>query len=393
MRSSLLLRLLEEGYALTGRESQAAVSLSISEQEAFPPGCDLGVRPFDDCSPAGWAVEAHGATTVRFVIAADTDPAVTELEVYHRAIDALEAAEPREVSDERRDPTFGVYYSPFLSDAEVAEAEQEVLAGSLLAGGTIVSLGQRSDFVMCAIATQPGYALARRPDGEPCPARVAMAPTTERPRVRAGQLVTEVLPRRATRHRASAYKEPTRKAPVWPDARTMIRGGAAAGVVVRGRAIDPSFTGSVLWGRERGLSLWLDLQVWPSWSLPQLQVVETLPAVGVRLRPVEEDRASLDIGALAGLLFHSWRFNGDASEFEESSTGVAVDGSLELAIGPSLKLWRDHELILLGRMGWTGVGRVHTGAFENLWLRSGFRLAVTVGMNFGRELPRIWGRR
>ena len=177
MRSSLLLRLLEEGYALTGRESQAAVSLTISEQEAFPPGCDLGTRPFDDCSPAGWAVQARGATAVRFVVAADADPAVTELEVYHRAIDALEASEPR-TADERRDPTFGIYYSPFLSDAEVVDAAQEVLAGALLAGGTIVSLGHRSDYVMCVISTQPGYALARRPDGEPCPARVAIAPTT-----------------------------------------------------------------------------------------------------------------------------------------------------------------------------------------------------------------------
>ena len=395
MRSSLLLRLLEEGYALTGRESQAAVSLTISEQEAFPPGCDLGTRPFDDCSPAGWAVQARGATAVRFVVAADADPAVTELEVYHRAIDALEASEPR-TADERRDPTFGIYYSPFLSDAEVVDAEQEVLAGALLAGGTIVSLGHRSDYVMCVISTQPGYALARRPDGEPCPARVAIAPTTSRPRVRAGQLVSEVLPRESTRPRTPTYAEPKRKKwsdPVWPDARAMLRGGVAAGVVVRGQAADPSFTASALWGRERGFSLWLDLQMWPSAARPRLQVIETVPAVGVRLRAVEEDRVALDMGALAGLLFHSWRFDAQDSAFDESGTGWIVDGSLEFAVGPTLELWRDHELVVLGRAGWTGVPRAHTDAFEQLWLRTGWRLSLTAGINFGRELRRVWGGR
>ena len=395
MRSSLLLRLLEEGYALTGRESQAAVSLTISEQEAFPPGCDLGTRPFDDCSPAGWAVQARGATAVRFVVAADADPAVTELEVYHRAIDALEASEPR-TADERRDPTFGIYYSPFLSDAEVVDAEQEVLAGALLAGGTIVSLGHRSDYVMCVISTQPGYALARRPDGEPCPARVAIAPTTSRPRVRAGQLVSEVLPRESTRPRTPTYAEPKRKKwsdPVWPDARAMLRGGVAAGVVVRGQAADPSFTASALWGRERGFSLGLDLQMWPSAARPRLQVIETVPAVGVRLRAVEEDRVALDMGALAGLLFHSWRFDAQDSAFDESGTGWIVDGSLEFAVGPTLELWRDHELVVLGRAGWTGVPRAHTDAFEQLWLRTGWRLSLTAGINFGRELRRVWGGR
>lgn len=395
MRSSLLLRLLEEGYALTGRESQAAVSLTISEQEAYLAGCDRGTRPFDDCSPDGWVVEAHGATSVRFVVAADTDPAVTELEVYHRAIDALEASQPR-AADDRRDPTFGIYDSPFLSDSEVADAEQEVLAGALLAGGTIVSLGQRSEYVLCVISTQPGYALARRPEGEPCPARVAIAPATSRPRVRAGQLVSEVLPREPTPARAPADADPKRKKwsnPVWPNARSMLRGGAAAGIVVRGPAVDPSFTASALWGRERGFSLWLDLQIWPSAARPRLQVIETVPAVGMRLRAVEEDRVALDMGALVGLLFHSWRFDAQGSDFEESDTGWVVDGSLELAIGPTLKLWRDHELIVLGRAGWTGVPRAHTDAFDDLWLRSGWRLAVTAGINFGREVPRVGRRR
>ena len=173
----------------------------------------------------------------------------------------------------------------------------------------------------------------------------------------------------------------------------MLRGGVAAGVVVRGQAADPSFTASALWGRERGFSLWLDLQMWPSAARPRLQVIETVPAVGVRLRAVEEDRVALDMGALAGLLFHSWRFDAQDSAFDESGTGWIVDGSLEFAVGPTLELWRDHELVVLGRAGWTGVPRAHTDAFEQLWLRTGWRLSLAAGINCGRGLRRVWGGR
>ena len=294
----------------------------------------------------------------------------------------------------RRDPTFGVYYSPFLSDVEIADAEQEVLAGALLAGATIVSRGKRSDYVLCVISTQPGYALARRPDGEPCPARVAMAPVNPRPRVRAGQLVSDVLPRERSSRPVEEAPAPTRKrAPVWPNARTMIRGGVAVGAVLRGPAVDPGINAYAIWGREPGFSLWLDVQMWPSSARPRLHVIETLPAVGVRLRPLVEDRVSLDMGALFGLLFHSWRFDAQGSDFEESNRGYAVDGSMELAIGPAVRLWSDYELVVLGRAGWTGTPRAHTDAFDELWLRAGWRVGATVGMNFGREVRRLGWRR
>ena len=385
------MRLREEGYPVAGRQSKAAIRVKLSRQPAPPPDCDVE-SPFGDCQPEGWTVEARGLTYERFAVPSGGDPAITELEVYHRAIDALESVRPRPLTAEQVGPTFRIHFSPALSPSEATEAEREVLSGALLAGGTVVAQGERADYMLCVVATQPGFALGIREEGQTCPHLVRSWNPQTRPRVRAGQLVSGALapevdpaPPDLQPRRDSRRREPRKK--IWPDARAMLRGGASLGVLTRSREADALIAFSFFGGLEPGVSVWLDVQVWPSATRQGLRITEILPAAGIRLRPFTRRGWSLDTGFLFGLLAHRWRFTGD-DEFSGSDQGVDFDVSTELAIGPAFEVWGRHEVNLMLRAGRVRSLRRHVDPFGELWERENWRVGIAVGGTFGFELPK-----
>lgn len=141
-------------------------------------------------------------------------------------------------------------------------------------------------------------------------------------------------------------------------------------------------------GREPGLAAWVELQTWPSVLSGVLRVVEIVPAVGLRLRPLTRGRVAWDIGSLLGLQIHTYRFRfrDPAAGRFFSNRGTVFDWSLEAATGVSIRLWRLHELQILLRGGTTGRTREHRFEGAPLWRRAPFRLGLTMGFNFGQRL-------
>ena len=259
----LAAQLVEEGYTLAPEEDGATIDLRVEPDPA-----------------TGWVVTATGVDRETFVVEVGDDLAVARLELLHRAVDALEAVEPRSV--------------------------------------------------------EPPAPPERSERAEPSPAEETPAS--------------------------------------WRDPRLVLRGGVAAGVVLRALRPDPNIGGSLFLGREPGPSLWVDLQVFPS-----ANVVEAIPALGLRLRAQTQGRLSVDLGGLVGVYTQRYDF---------VIRGTLVDVSGEAALGFAVAFWRGHEFFALARFGGVRRTYAHRLGLETLWRRVAWRFGLQAGITFGRRLRR-----
>lgn len=371
----LVVRLLEEGYALAGGDD-ADVDLEIGAT-----------------SPTAWIVRATGQSSHAFDVTLGDDPSVLRLELLHRAVDALAAAGRRESITLLRAPMFAVELSGTVEASEELALRGAIAIAILGGGGAVAPARASANHTVCVAPGVPQPAVTLVAAHEPCPdlgphvapvTAAAMTAALVRTVVSSTRFVPlddsglddEVAPglrRGATRPAAARHERPV-----------VVRGGAAVGFVARNPALDAAVTTSLFIGREPGPSAWIDLQLWPSTRNDGLVVFETVPAVGLRLRPATMGRFSVDLGALLGLQTHTYGVDRASLHVD----GVAADVSGEAAIGFALRVWRDHEVQLLVRGGLSGRRREHTDRDEVLWRRGAARIVTTLGMAFGRRLSR-----
>jgi hypothetical protein len=385
LREWLVVRLLDDGYALTASPDAAQVELTIASQ---PEG--------------GWVVTATGASTVSFEVAQATDRAVIQLEVLHHCLDALEDVTPREGTE--RGPAARFSVAENSPDSLAAELAREVLAS----GVTLVPSGREAELQVCG-EQRPGEASPRVVviDGAaqcPWPVDGALGqgvdtlPDTQRriAEALAGAQEEEAieeapepqwsearLPEDA--ETPPALKPPPKPAePVvtpWEGASWVLRGGVAAGVVGREPKTDALLLASATLGREPGLGGWFELHVRPSTVTGRFRVVEVMPALGGQVRPLVIGRFSTLAGALVGADVHRyWLRAGDAS-----NRGVHVAVSFEGMLGAAFAVWRRHEVQLMLRVG-DSPRRVHRAGGDLFWRRSAIRVGATIGFTFGKEL-------
>lgn len=376
----LVVRLLEEGYAVAGADGAEI---------------DLTIWPADQ---HGWTVRAHGKTSENFSVSIGADEAVARLELLHRAVDALASVEPRERTEAADDKAFAIELAPTIGDDRRAQLESDIALAVLDGGGSLAPDRSSASFVMCAAPEGEGTRIEVVEADAPCPVPASAAADLPPARDQAQTLaeavllgkqdapapVTEVAQERERERPPSESRYPTGPARRnWKNPDLVIRGGAAVGVV--GRLIEPnlSVTASMLVGREPGVSLWLDLQMWPTPLRHHLFVFETVPAVGMRVRTFTEGRFSFDLGVLVGVQTHSYRYDDGVTR----DHGLALDFSGEVAVGFAVNLWRAHEMQFLFRAGSSSRERVHhmPGGFP-IWQRAAPRVGCTLGFSFGRSL-------
>lgn len=386
MTEWLVIRLLEDGYPLVAYPAAAHVELTVVS------------------SPEGnWTVTAKGQSTVSFEIEPAADPAVTQLEVLHRSFDALEDVEPGAP----------VRPQPAAVSLSVTESSPPTLApqmalGVLAAGARLVPPGQAAEFQVCATQeaeASPQMSLVEA-DAECDPAAaagtaapvgavvsrsaaivaVAMAgaldaeppPTQEVP-----EPAPPPAPEPATDSERAPGLEPTPRRGITPlvGAPLVVRGGVSAGLIGRVEFVDALLTASMTIGREPGIQGWLEVQVRPVSVVDPLKIVETFPAAGLKFRVVTIRRFSFDIGALIGPEIHTYVLQ----DSRVQTGGNDVGASAESVLGFAFKVWKEHEIQCLLRVG-TGKERVHRFDDQVLWQRNNLRVGATLGMAFGRKL-------
>lgn len=394
----LVVQLLAEGYALADEPAHAQIELAIADR-----GPDQG-----------WQVVAAGQSEQAFEVDPAEDPAVAKLELLHRAFDALDTVQPRPAVESIQGRSFAIEFAPTVEGSVRSLSEEQIAVAVLESGGSIAPSAAAAQFVICVDpgTSAPRLELVAADLG--CAARPAapetavVSPTGQR----TNQLVTAALampavvepeaqvvtepPAAAKPAPAAEFDEelppgleveeqtPDRRR-VWPDSKLVLRAGLAGGITGRVNAADAVIAGSLLIGREPGVSAWIDLQLWPAARGFPLVVVETTPAAGIRFRPLTRGRLSLDMGALLGLKIHTARFRESVSS-PDFVGGNFYDVSTELATGISLRLWGQTELVGLLRAGWAGRERFHIDGEQILWQRSAWRIGGTLGLNFGWQV-------
>ncbi|MCR9159429.1 MAG: hypothetical protein ACE37F_23010 [Nannocystaceae bacterium] len=381
----LLVRLLADGYPLAASAEHAQVELSV--------------RPAED---AGWVVMATGSSSVSFQVETSSDPAVTRLELLHRSLDALEDVEPSPA------PTASAATVALaVDDGATPELAAQVAVDILAAGATLVPMGADAQLRVCAAQRQDSEdarvwvvdggadcATAEEPGASVFDA-VHVASTTQRVEAAIADLQAEDEPEPEPSADELPQPPPTKDeerppglegAPAPTAApkgrrRRTLRGGLGVGMLARIRNVDPLLLGSATLGREPGVQGWFELQVRPVNVVDPLKVVEVVPSVGLQVRPVSVGRFALITGGLGGVDIHRWflRANGG------SSRGTDVSLSGELMLGAAIAVWKDHEVQLSLRAGWSP-GRAHTFDGEEIWRRHPLRLGLMAGFMFGRKV-------
>lgn len=372
-REWLVVRLLEDGYPLTASPEAAQIELAISAR-----------------AEGGWSVTATGESSASFDVAASNDQAVTQLELLHHSLDALEDVTPRASGQPLPAARFSV------AEHAPASVGSQLAAEVLAAGVTLVPSGAQAQLHVCG-EQRPGEAWPRVVvvDGRAqCPWPLDVAPGTDTRRAIAEAMegdesepwVPEVvdMPQESEDERPPGLESeppPRRGRTLMRNAPWVVRGGASIGPVVRGRTVDTLLTADLHIGREPGLGAWIEFQIRPATVTGDFRVVELMPAIGGQLRPLEIRRFSLLLGALVGVELHRYRLRPEGI----ATAGLDVGWSSEAMLGAAFAVWKRHEVQLGLRVG-RGAGREHRFNGERIWGRRAARVGVTLGFMFGKEL-------
>lgn len=388
----LVVRLLEDGYALTTSPAAAHAQLAVVQS-----------------GEGGWTVTATGESSVVYDVEPAKDAAVLRLELLHRSIDALEDVAPA-VPAQPQTATVSLG----VSDLSPASLAPQIAAGVLAAGATLVPTGVPAVLRVCAGqakgeaaprisvidgeneceprggSVEPGSAvlpsttflvataIAALPEQTRSGADEAVDAAEEQPEpaVPAAPKEKQHDPERAPGLEASPPPSPTRT-PL-AGAPFMMRFGVATGFISRGPVADALVAASMTFGKEPGMRGWLELQARPVTVVGPLRVVEVAPGIGFKLRPLTVRRVSLETGLLLGAEVH--RYQLQAEQATERGTHTAA--SLDSMLGVAVRVWKQHEVHLAFRLG-GGMQRIHRVQGQEVWRRGAFRVGATVGFSFG----------
>ncbi|MBV1861354.1 MAG: hypothetical protein KUG77_23245, partial [Nannocystaceae bacterium] len=388
----LVVRLLEDGYPLTGSPDAAHAQLAVVSN-----------------AEGRWSVTATGRSSVSYDVEPAIDPAVLRLELLHRSIDALEDVTPVVLAEPQ-----SAAVSLEVSELSPPSLRPQVAAGILAAGATLVPAGTPAVLRVCAeqgegeerprisvteyagaceveagtglVELGPGVslvathlvaaAMAKLDASTDSGAEEAVEPVVEEPGVAEASEPEEESERApGLEPTPSRIRTPRATAP------RVLRGGIAAGFISRGSAVDALVAASMTIGREPGIRGWLELQARPVTVVGPLRVVEVLPAIGFKLRPLTVRRVSLETGLLLGPEIHSYQLQAE----QASERGAHVAASLESALGVAVQVWKRHEVHVGLRVG-GGMQRIHRVQGQEVWRRGAFRVGMTAGFTFGKGL-------
>ncbi len=384
LRGWLVRRLLEEGYnvASAPRSAQGVVRLRAASDGLVVVTEGRGIRSF--------AVE-------------DGPDAVLRLEVLHRALMGVEQTCNRKVrvTDE---PGLAVRFIDSGSEGDDALLEAVAVVAQH-AGVTLASQPGPDDTLACierrGSLAQVGLGPATEDCGPPLLVLDLGAGTSEEHRQAARSLVETVRPPSATApldvealggppaldlavDPAATGESVVRSeddgelVPMHGPPRAEMRLGVSAGVVTRGRVVDPQLQAGWRMGKLRGMGGRLSLSVIPSWT-SSIRVVDTRLAVGPDAEFPVGRRGHFDIAALVGTDLHTY------------ASGTTASGDVafaaELPVTFALRLRRQARVSLTLNPGISGVAWEHRVGLRRdnriVWQRTAWRIGVTVGITHG----------
>jgi hypothetical protein len=363
-RDRLLVRLGQEGFALTGDREAAELELEVRD----------GVE--------SWRVSARGIDERAYDVP-HGPVAVERLELVHWSLAALEETTARtQVSPPPPHMRFVIGFADTV-DASARDLLRARVAWQIAsAGGTAVAedaegeprrvcVGQQGSTTVLSFADERGRCSASAEavpiGGAQAWLRAAIAPPVAVETVAAPPAIDPVSPR---------APEPTTRA---PHQRTnTVRLGARAGLVARPR-VDPAAAADLRVGRDPGPQLWVEVQAWSSRARAiDLQVIEVLPGVGARWRLAPHRRVAIDFGVQGQLLAHRYRARG--------SQGVRFDAAAEASTALAVRLVGGLELEVDLRGGVASRPRSHHADGIAVWSRSQLRLCAMTGLGWRFEL-------
>lgn len=344
-------------------------------------------------APEGWRLEVRGEQVARETIA-HGDEGIERLELLHRTVEALERVPPIAPSPSAEPPP-----RLHLSIAEPSDTgeggalESQVVAAVLERGLALSGVSGAADANLCVSRIVEGMVrVAVGPSDESCEASMEGASSISMDELAVG--LPPILPRPATSGASptddavavsdeSAVSEPVEspRAPAvdnrpwagrWAHPVRVLRIGIAGGLVSRLRPVDGAVGAHVRFGREPGVGVRVDLDVWPSVH-DAVRVVETAPSVGLDARVISTDLLALDIGVLVGPVVHSYAVTG-------GSEGNRVDWNLTLPVALSFRIAAGLEGSLGLRIGRAGRARSHVINGEEVWARDAWRVGASLGL-------------
>jgi hypothetical protein len=341
----------------------------------------------------GWRLEVRGEEVARETITYGDD-GIGRLELLHRTVEALERVLPVTPSPHAElPPRLHLSIAEPLDTGEGGALESQVVAAVLDRGLALSGMDGAADANLCVSRIVEGMVrVAVGPSDESCDPSmesassvrfdelaVALPPLLPRPVSSeasppedAVAIIDESpVPKSGASPRAPAAEDP-RRVGRWAHPARVLRVGVAGGLVSRLLPVDGAVGAHVRFGREPGVGVRVDLDVWPSMH-DALRVVETAPSVGLDGRVISTDLLALDIGVLVGPVVHGYAVTGGPG-------GNRVDWNLTLPAALSFRIAAGLEGSLGLRLGRVGRARTHVINGEEVWARDAWRIGAMLGL-------------
>jgi hypothetical protein len=347
-------------------------------------------------APEGWRLEVRGGEVARETIAHGED-GIERLELLHRTVEALERVPPTTPSPRVEPPPRLRVSIAEPSDAGEGGALESQVAAVVLDRGLALSgmdgaadanlcvsriaegmvrVAVGSSDASCETSMEGAASVSLDELGVQLPLLLPQAVTSEEPPMDADPETVAFdspapVAKVAESPRAPAAKTP-RRIGRWADPGRVLRVAVAGGLVSRVRPVDGAVGAHVRFGREPGLGVRVDVDLWPSLH-DAVRVVETAPSVGLDGRVISTDLLALDIGMLVGPVVHSYAVTGGAR-------GSRVDWNLTLPVALSFRIVAGLEGSIGLRLGRAGRARSHVINGEEVWARDSWRIGVMLGL-------------
>jgi hypothetical protein len=378
-------RLLQERYTVVPTPSDAQWTIAVER------------------APEGWRLEVRGDGTLRETIA-PAEEGIARLELLHRMVEALEQVAPAPVSSSEP-PLFRVRLR--VEEPTVAGpggALETRLVTTVLEQGMALSGDDRPADANLCVSRVEGEAvrIALGEADETCAAILVGSPSIGLAEIDRG--ISAVLPRQTVEHLPPDPDEPasepsdeprdepptvlvrgarpsTSPAPGPPDkarrhghwARpaTVLRVGVSGGLVGRVRPVDGAIGAHARLGREPGVGLRVEVEVWPSLH-DALRVVDIAPSAGLDGRLVSTELLALDLGAVVGPVIHHYAIN-------DGPRGNRVDWNLTVPLTLSFRIVAGLEGSVGLRLGRSARARTHVINTDEVWARGAWRVGAMLG--------------
>ena len=343
----------------------------------------------------GWRLEVRGQDVLHETIAPAED-GIARLELLHRTIEALERVQPATLASEASALRLRLSLDPSSDssalESRIASATLErglALAGidatadaslcvSRIEGVTVrVAIGQADESCDGPLASASTVALDALPAQLPELLSISRPSNADDDSPEPETLDEDLPALDAEVSNALAGRQPSPSRPRrgrWSEPARVLRVGVSGGLVSRLRPVDGAVGIHARFGREPGLGVRADLEVWPSVH-DALRVVEVAPSVGLEGRLVSTELLAFDVGALLGPLVHEYSIQGGAR-------GRRIDWNVSVPLSLSFRIAAGLEGSIGFRLGRSGRARSHVIDGEGAWARGAWRLGAMLGLAY-----------